>query len=154
MPSNITAGLALAVAIAALVVAIHDGTSRPAAVAGDTAVAAQAPAAAVDVPKDAERVTIVDFEYSPEPVRVRAGTPIAWTNEDAVPHTVTAQDGSWGSNVMDEDDTFVATFDEPGVYVYICELHPPRHGAIAGAPEGAKLVGGGGKGMQGTVIVE
>ena len=55
---------------------------------------------------------------------------------------------------MKQGETYVTILDEPGVYVYICELHPPRHGAIFGAPPGTKLVGGGGRGMQGTIIVE
>lgn len=145
---------ALAVAIAALVLAMRGGGSEPAAVVQEPAGRAEVGVIVDFVPKGAVEVDIIDFAYSPEPVRVRAGSPIAWTNLDAAPHTVTARDGRWGSEMLDRGETVVLTFDEPGVYAYICELHPPRLGAIFGAPEGAKLVGGGGRGMQGTIIVE
>ena len=56
---------------------------------------------------------------------------------------------------MAQRDVFSATFDAPGVYSYFCELRPPRHAGIASASGGDKLVlGGGGIGMQGTIIVE
>lgn len=151
---ELTVVATLAVAIAALVLAIRGGGTEPAAVAEEPASTAGESAAVQFVPKGAVEVDIIDYAYSPEPVRVRAGTPVAWANFDGAPHTVTARDGSWGSKIMSQGETFVTTFDEPGVYVYICELHPPRVGAILGAPEGAKLVSGGGRGMQGTVIVE
>lgn len=149
---EMTATLALVVALAALVLAMR-GSSEPAAVAQEDG-ATKRTAVADFVPKGAEEVQIVNFAYSPDPVRVRVGTPVAWTNRDSAPHTVTGSDGSWGSEMMAQGDTFVMTFDKPGVYLYICELHPPRHGALFRAPEGAKLVGGGGHGMQGTIVVE
>ena len=145
---------ALAVAIVALVLALRGGASEPAAVVQEPAGGAQVGATVDFVPKGAQEVDIIDFAYSPEPVRVRAGESIAWTNSDAAPHTVTARDGSWGSEILQKGEPWVTTFDEPGVYVYICELHPPRPGSILGASEGTKLVGGGGRGMKGTIIVE
>ena len=144
----------LAVAIAALVLAIRAGGPEAAAVVDQTT-SETAVGTVVDfVPKGAVEVDIVDFAYNPEPVRVRVGAPVAWTNLDVTPHTVTADDGAWGSQVLNMGETWVTTFDEPGVYVYICELHPPRHASFYGAPEGTALVGGGGIGMQGTIIVE
>ena len=144
----------LAVAIAALVLAIRAGGPEAVSVAQEAT--NSEPEVAVDfVPKGAVEVDIVDFAYNPEPVRVQAGTPIAWTNFDAAPHTATADDGAWGSQVLGKGETWVTTFDEPGVYVYICKLHPPRQATFYGAPEGTALVGGGGGiGMQGTIIVE
>ncbi len=145
---------ALAVAIAALVLALRGGSLEPAAVVQESADRTETRSIVALVPKGAVEVDIVDFAYSPEPVRVRPGVPVAWTNLDGVPHTITASDGSWGSEMLNRGDTWVTTFDEPGVYVYICALHPPHRASFYGAPEGAELVGGGGSGMQGTIIVE
>jgi plastocyanin len=146
--------MALAIAVAALVLAIRGGGGEPVAVAREPE-SGPGKSVAIDfVPKGAVAVDIVDFAYNPDPVRVKAGTPIAWTNFDEAAHTVTAEDGSWGSEVMSKGDTFVITFDEPGTYVYICELHPPHRAGILGAPAGVELVLGGGPGMQATIIVE
>ena len=124
-----------------------EGTVPPAAVAQESV-------AANVVPEGAVEVVISAFTYNPDPVRVRVGEPVVWTNRDGgVPHTVTAPKG-WDSKIMEWGDTFSMTFDEPGVYVYICTLHPPRQGISFAPPPGEELAGGGGQGMQGTVIVE
>jgi len=149
---QLTGLLALAVAIAALVLALG-GRTNTTLVAGD-ATNASGPVTVLDVkPKGAEEIAIVDFTYDPDPVRVQVGQAVAWTNEDGAMHTVTAKDGTWGSEMLMTGDTVVMTFAEPGVYEYICALHPPHLSVPPHAP-GAKLVGGGGRPMQGTIIVE
>lgn len=147
---ELTALVAVAISITALVLALTGGGS-PAAIAEPPQ--ATSPG---DIPEDAHEVDIFDFRYDPDPVRVPAGTTIVWSNSDFAPHTVTADDGSWGSEYMAEGDVFAATFDEPGVYAYICELHPPPHLGTLRAADGDELVfgGGGGRPMHGTVIVE
>jgi len=106
------------------------------------------------VSDDAREVNIYEFRYNPDPVRVPAGSTIAWSNSDATPHTVTADDGSWGSANLAQGDGFIATFDEPGVYAYYCVLHPPAQLGIVGGADEKLVFGGGGHGMQGTIIVE
>ncbi len=152
---ELTVLAAVAISITALVFAM-DGSGAQSAVADlQTGQDLEDVVSTEAIPKGARQVEIVEFKYDPDPVRVAAGTTIAWSNSDLAAHTVTADDGSWGSEYMAEGDVFTATFDEPGVYVYICELHPPRQAGIAGASGGDKLVlGGGGHGMQGKIIVE
>ena len=151
---EVSVAAAVAIAIAALVLALRGDGSDPAVVA-DGADGPGPAAAANVVPKGAEEVTITGFAYYPEPIRVKAGAPIAWTNIDGgVPHTVTARDGSWDSGTLEMGQIFSKTFDDPGTYVYICTLHPPTSAAFFGAPEGTKLAGGGGHGMKGTIVVE
>ena len=53
-----------------------------------------------------------------------------WTNEDDIPHTVRATDGSFHSKAMDTDDSFSTTFTKPGVYTYFCSLHPKMVGKV------------------------
>jgi hypothetical protein len=62
---------------------------------------------------------------------------VVWTQEGQLPHTVTADDGSFDSGEMGQGDTYSRTFQQPGSYPYYCTFH--------GAP--------GGEGMSGTVIV-
>ena len=142
---------ALGISIAALVWGVQDsgaGNATNGQVATDSTFRQTTSAA----PKGAVEVQIIAFAYDPEPIRVSVGEPIVWTNLDGVPHTATSLDGSWDSGMMGQGATFARSFDEPGVYTYICTLHPPHRSAIAGGS--AELVSGGGGGMQGTVIVE
>lgn len=146
---ELTVLLAVAISVTALVFALTDD-SAPAAIAEPQ----PSVSSTADIPDDARQVEIFEFQYDPDPVRVPAGTTVAWTNSDLAQHTVTADDGSWDSGYMDEGDTFALTFDEPGVYTYYCVLHPPRQVAL-GAADGDELVlGGGGHGMSGTIMVE
>ena len=147
--------VAVAISITALVFAISEDGVRTAVADPEPGQDTELVASTEVVPDGAREVAIVDFRYDPDPIRVAAGTTVVWSNSDLAAHTVTADDGSWGSEYMAQGDVFSATFDGPGVYVYFCELHPPRHAGIAGASGGDKLVlGGGGIGMQGTIIVE
>ena len=61
---------------------------------------------------------------------VGVGTTVTWTNRDDIPHTVTANDRSFKSKVMDTDGVFTFTFTKPGTYGYFCSLHPHMVGAV------------------------
>ena len=63
--------------------------------------------------------------YSPSTITVVIGVnnTVSWTNNDIVPHTVTADDGSFSSGNMNPGDTFAWTFTTPGTYAYKCSYH-------------------------------
>jgi amicyanin len=69
-------------------------------------------------------VTIRDFEFDPPTVTIGAGGTVTWTNEGPSVHTVTADDGSFGSGNLSSGGTFSQTFNEPGTYDYHCTPHP------------------------------
>jgi plastocyanin len=71
----------------------------------------------------AEAVTIALFRFKPTELRITAGTTVVWTQTDAVPHTVTAVDGSFDSGSLVKGDTFEYTFETPGAFAYICDFH-------------------------------
>jgi plastocyanin len=96
-------------------------------VSSGTAVAQEAPQAAVD---------IVQYQFKPKELVVAPGTVVTWTNLDAVSHTVTIDDRSWDSDLFTTGEQFSMTFDAPGTYGYYCVPH--------GSP---------GSGMIGTVVV-
>lgn len=147
-------GLAVtfAVALTALVLALRGGETPLSSAAGKPAGETSSVVVA-DFEQKGHTIAISEFRYDPDPVRVEAGEAVAWANYDGVPHTVTASDGSWDSGSLAQGEGVVMIFDEPGTYEYICALHPPAV-AFFGAPDGTPLVGGGGHGMQGTIIVE
>ena len=146
---------AVAISITALVFAISDDGARTVVADPPSGQDSELGVSSEGIPDGATEVAIVEFKYDPEPIRIAAGTTVVWSNSDLAAHTVTADDGRWGSEYMAQGAVFQVTFDEPGVYVYYCELHPPRQAGIVGASGGDKLVlGGGGSGMQGKIIVE
>ena len=82
-------------------------------------------------------VMVVDSSYEDAIIIVDVGTTVVWEVNATLPHTVTAEDGSFDSGMLNDGDTFSYTFTEPGEYPYYCTFH--------GAP--------GGFGMSGTVTV-
>ena len=75
------------------------------------------------------------YAFSPATITVAPGTTVVWTNGTNAPHTVTADDGSWGSDVLNQGDTYSYTFQTPGVYAYQCAIHSFMHGTvIVGTP--------------------
>ncbi len=79
---------------------------------------------------DAEPVTIALFRFKPTEVHIAAGTTVVWTQTDAVPHTVTAVDGSFTSGSLLKGETFQYTFDTPGTYPYVCDFHSSMKATI------------------------
>jgi plastocyanin len=82
------------------------------------------------------QVPIEQYEFVPKELVIPAGTTVTWINNDAVAHTVTADDRSYDSGLFSHLGTYSITFDAPGTYGYFCLPH--------GSP---------GSGMAATVIV-
>ncbi|HTQ13039.1 MAG TPA: cupredoxin family copper-binding protein [Rhizomicrobium sp.] len=75
-------------------------------------------------------VTIRNFDFSPMDVTVSAGSTVTWKNLDGEPHTVTSTDGIFRSGALDQDQSFSFKFDRPGVYKYLCTIHPRMTGSV------------------------
>lgn len=61
---------------------------------------------------------------------ISAGATVRFLNADSTKHTATADDGSWGTGTLNQDDSFVKRFDEPGTYTFYCSYHPDMTGTI------------------------
>jgi plastocyanin len=83
-------------------------------------------------------VDMKNIAFAPNVIHVTAGQTVTWTNSDPLQHTVTADDGSFDSGLVDPNGFFTQEFDTPGVVQYYCQPH--------GGP--------GLQGMSGTVIVD
>ena len=89
----------------------------------------------VVIPKD-NAVQAESSSYIPEKPTVFRGTIVSWVNHDSVTHTVQSQDGKgnvislFNSDVLQPGQKFDYNFEEPGVYQYLCTLHPWRSGVI------------------------
>ncbi len=84
-------------------------------------------------PSDTAAAQLVDMRavaFVPAEVRIRAGEAVAWINSDPVEHTVTSDDGSWGSRLLREGERYVRVFPQPGRYTYHCVPHPQMTGVV------------------------
>ena len=79
-------------------------------------------------------VAIDNFAFTPATLTVTAGTTVTWKNGDDSPHRIGDKDGIFKSAALDTDDTFSHTFATPGVYPYICTIHPYMVGKIIVKP--------------------
>jgi nitrite reductase (NO-forming) len=87
----------------------------------------------VDIPSGAgmQMVPGNDF-YSPPTLTVVIGVnnTVTWVNNDNVPHTVTANDGSYNSGNLNPGQSWSHTFTAPGTYTYYCSYHSWMKGTI------------------------
>jgi plastocyanin len=83
-------------------------------------------------PESTTEVLIEDLSFLPPHIQVSVGETVTWTHgSDPEPHTVTADDGSFGSaDLEDEGDTFELAFDEGGEFLYFCEIHSDMRGLV------------------------
>lgn len=75
-------------------------------------------------------VTIRDLAFAPATLEIPAGATVRWTNEDPIPHTATADDGSFDTGVIEPGQTGSQTFTEPGRFSYFCAFHPQMQATI------------------------
>jgi plastocyanin len=87
-------------------------------------------AAAADAPSTAN--VTVKAVYVPPMVDVATGGKVIWTFDDGnTPHTVTADDNSFGSPASGQKSgTFEHVFDKPGMVRYHCDFHLAMIGTV------------------------
>ena len=102
------------------------------------------------------RVDIKDLCFITTVLHVQPGDSVTWTNRDAMDHTVTGANGSWGSySPLPLGKSETHRFDASGVYPYFCELHPGMVGAIVvGDGSGPGAATGDGAAPAGIVLTK
>lgn len=109
--------------------------------------------------------TISDESFRPNNVVVQAGDTVKWTNPYGEIHTVTFVNGQTlpdlilngdinpaiaapsgpttfdpkklsNSGIMEQGDVYSVTFSTPGIYQYLCVIHPGMVGAVQVVPAG------------------
>ena len=79
---------------------------------------------------DDANVTMKNFDFAPMDITVTPGTVVTWKNLDGEPHTIASADGLFRSPALDQNDTYQFKFDKPGVYKYICSIHPKMRATV------------------------
>jgi plastocyanin len=75
-------------------------------------------------------VHIENFTFAQQAITVKPGTTVTWVNDDDIPHTVVATNGSFKSKVLDTGERFSFTFAKAGQFGYFCSLHPHMTGKV------------------------
>lgn len=83
----------------------------------------------------AASATIKLFMFQPDPIEVKVGTAVTWTNADNIEHSVTsgaspAPDTTFDSGFFTQGQTFSFTFTQPGEFTYFCKRHPSMQGVL------------------------
>lgn len=76
-------------------------------------------------------VEIQAFSFHPQRTVVSPGDTIVWINRDIVPHTVTANGGTWESQILEEGQSLKVVVEDSGVHSYFCQFHPHMTGELA-----------------------
>lgn len=77
------------------------------------------------------KVTIDNFTFSPNTVRLPVGATVTWTNHDNVPHVVSSTNNQFKkSPQLKTGQSFSHTFATTGTYNYYCSIHPRMTGQI------------------------
>jgi len=75
-------------------------------------------------------VRMAGSRFEPSTLTIAVGETVRWFNDDALPHTVSATDGSWDSGNLPPGQAFERLFDAAGSYPYLCRYHPGMTGTI------------------------
>jgi plastocyanin len=78
-------------------------------------------------------VKIVNFQFEPKTLTVKAGSTVKWTNEDTATHSIkdTSQLATPVSpDLVGKGSTFSITYGQPGSYSYICGIHQYMSGSV------------------------
>lgn len=87
--------------------------------------------------------TLGDKGFSPNPIKVKVGDTVTWTNSDNMEHTVTSgtgpsdqsmgkqfDSGLSGPIVLTPGKTFTHHFTNAGEFPYFCQIHPTLVGKV------------------------
>jgi plastocyanin len=82
-------------------------------------------AAAVVPSKPRTHTVIIEgTRFQPESLTVKAGDTIVWVNKDLFPHTATASNSTFNSDVIAAGASWKYTAKKTGEFAYACVFHP------------------------------
>jgi len=69
--------------------------------------------------------------FSPNPVRITAGSTVTWTNTTGPTHTSTSDTGAWNTgNIAPGTTSGAVSFPTAGTFTYHCAIHPTMTGSV------------------------
>lgn len=80
--------------------------------------------------QEPEEMEITDSAFDPIDVTIEVGQVVRFTNTGSEPHSVTADDLTWGSGTLQPGDSFIKEFDEVDVYTFFDSYNGTATGAV------------------------
>jgi plastocyanin len=101
-------------------------TSSSGGLKADTTPKYASPASSAPVQSGIVHIAYHNIAIDPDTVKVKVGSTIKWTNEDAVEHNVTSEGGvaKFASKDFGEGGTYEIKANRPGIIHYECTIHP------------------------------
>jgi plastocyanin len=84
----------------------------------------EAPGLAYTPPAEPVRIDQKGFRFIPHITVVVPGTTVRFLNNDPEPHNVYSPEGRYNLGTWPTGETRDHTFDEPGIYTQLCNIHP------------------------------
>ncbi|MDG0795301.1 plastocyanin/azurin family copper-binding protein [Cohnella ginsengisoli] len=75
-------------------------------------------------------VEISDFSFTVEKLEIHPGDSVKFVNRDKVKHTATADDGSFDTGLLGQDESKTVVFENEGEFGYYCTPHPGMRATI------------------------
>jgi len=104
------------------------GGGSPGATGGSTTPAAAAPASQGKA--QTIEIKVNEMSFSPAMVTAHVGDTISWVNVGAIPHTVTADDGSFDKTPIAPGERYNWVVTKEGTINYVCSYHPGMNGML------------------------
>jgi plastocyanin len=74
-------------------------------------------------------VTIDNFEFTPQTVRIDKGTRVLFSNSSGTAHTATDK-GAFDTGRIKAGKSAAVRFQQQGTFAYHCKIHPFMHGKV------------------------
>jgi plastocyanin len=84
----------------------------------------EAPGLEYAPPADPVKIDQKGFRFIPHITVVVPGTTVRFLNNDPEPHNVYSPEGRYNLGTWPTGETRDHTFDEPGIYTQLCNIHP------------------------------
>lgn len=82
---------------------------------------------------ESNTVKISNFEFTPSKIKIKKGTIVTWTNDDAIRHDVKPDSETEefkASELLSKGESYSVTFNTVGTYSYHCSPHPYMKGSV------------------------
>lgn len=80
--------------------------------------------------RSANTVSIVNYNFEPTTLEIKAGQAVTWFNRDDSRHSVVGTNFKMESKELPLDGTFTHAFPKPGKFTYQCRTHQRMKGTI------------------------
>lgn len=109
---------------------IHPSMTGTVLVTGANGEAPPPPVSRPTVAVAAGDVQMIDFAFQPTELTVPVGASVGFVNNGVAPHTATARDGSFDTDIVRSGKTEHVTFANPGTFAFYCTIHPNMVGTV------------------------